>query len=77
MSRGSFDYLEFRMIELADLIEDYIEEGRFDESPKLRYQAVVTVYQLGKIRRKIETLDAYVSGDISVEQTLTRIKNED
>jgi hypothetical protein len=77
MSRGSFDYLEFRMNELADLIEEFIDEGRFDDEPKLKFHARITVSQLGKIRRKIEALDAYVSGDISAQETLTRIKNED
>jgi hypothetical protein len=77
MSRGSFDYLEFRMNELSDLIEDLIEEGRFEEVPLIGFQARVIVDQLGKVRRKIETLDAYVSGDIGAQETLTRIKNED
>jgi len=77
MSGGSFDYLEFRMNELADLIEEFIHEGRFSESTELIHGAVMTVVQLGKVRRKVEALDAYVSGDISAEQTLTRIKNED
>jgi hypothetical protein len=74
MSRGSFEYKEYHMGELADMIEDCVGNGRFENDLLLNH-AKKTVEELRYLKDRIEVLDSYISGDIGEATAVERLFN--
>lgn len=77
MSGGYFDYIQYRLVQLEDEVENLLDHetvSGMEISDEVRDSILVLLPKLSEVQKRIHLLDYYLESDIGLETYLERLK---